>query len=160
MNHQSPDWLRKKYWDEGLLLREMAALESVGITTIHNWMKKFGIRRRNRSERFRGERSPTWKGGRIARGGYIMIWQSNHPHPSTGPYVYEHRLVVERALGRYLKPSEQVHHINGIKDDNRLENLQLINHHRQTICPRCGWPMGNIEEYVRHKKEYGRAEEE
>ena len=53
----------------------------------------------------------------------------------------EHRLVIEKALGRYLRRNEFVHHINGIRDDNRLENLELVDRHRQQICPHCGWPM-------------------
>ena len=71
--------------------------------------------------------------------GYILILDKDHPNSDTRGYVYEHRLAVSAALGRPLKPKEVVHHINGKRDDNRLENLELISgngkhtsdHHRQ-----------------------------
>lgn len=48
-----------------------------------------------------------------------------HPHADKGGRVYQHRIVMEEKIGRYLFPFETVHHINGVKNDNRIENLEL-----------------------------------
>ena len=75
-----------------------------------------------------GKNSSAWKGGRTKDGdGYVLIYKPDHPYPNSHHYVYEHRLIMEKKLGRYLTNDEVVHHINGVKDDNREENLKLIN---------------------------------
>ena len=78
----------------------------------------------------KGKRSFAWKGGRIKdKPGYVLIWMPEHPNAISGrgkSYVYEHRLVMAKHLGRPLKDGEFVHHKNGIKDDNRLENLESL----------------------------------
>jgi len=67
-----------------------------------------------------------YKSGRIINTqGYILILKPDHPFSNIDGYVREHRLVMEQHLGRYLEPSEIVHHINEIKTDNRIENLAL-----------------------------------
>ncbi len=72
------------------------------------------------------EKNPRWNNGRRTYNGYYSLLRPNHPYADHAGYVYEHRLVMEEAIGRYLKPEEQVHHINGIKIDNRIENLMLF----------------------------------
>jgi len=67
-----------------------------------------------------------WKGGIINVGGYIYIKVKDHPNKTKDGYVAEHRLVVEKSIGRYLKKHEIVHHVNENKQDNRIENLRLL----------------------------------
>ena len=68
-----------------------------------------------------------WKGGSRVNRGYVGIYMPSHPASKGNGYVLEHRLVMEKHLGRYLHRKEVVHHINGIKTDNRIENLELTN---------------------------------
>ena len=74
----------------------------------------------------KGQKPFNYKGFSIHDSGYILIKQPNHPHATYNGYVREHRLVMEKLLGRYLLPTEDIHHKNGIKIDNRIENLELI----------------------------------
>ena len=109
----------------------------VNYSVILYWAHKHGIIDENKSisvkrslkkkfpkGRF-GKNHPNWKGGKNYLNGYIRIYYPNHPNAVNG-YIFEHRLMMEKQLGRYLERNEVIHHLNGIKDDNRIENLQVI----------------------------------
>ena len=78
--------------------------------------------------------------GRIKTlGGYISILAKSHPNANKSGYVLEHRLVMEQKIGRFLESHETVHHINGVRDDNRPENLQLRQgRHGAGVVRSCG----------------------
>ena len=65
------------------------------------------------------------KTGRYVQHGYVLVKApAHHPRAKKG-WIREHILVMEDKLGRHLEAGEQVHHVNGVKDDNRPENLEL-----------------------------------
>lgn len=80
-----------------------------------------------------GVTSPGWKGGRLDARGYVRVWiapdDPAYPYATaiskSSRYMLEHRLVMSRLLRRPLTKDETVHHLNGVKNDNRPENLEL-----------------------------------
>jgi len=122
-------FLEKEYITNKKSLRTIAKEIKCRENTIRRYMIKFNISRRTASE------SNKWKNGKFKTySGYIIIHYPNHPFCNVQGYVFEHRLIMEKKLGRYLKSKEIVHHINGIKEDNRIENLMLFkNNSEHTI---------------------------
>lgn len=77
------------------------------------------------------EYMPNWKGGISRKDGYVFIYSPEHPNCNMRGYVREHRLVMEKHIGRYLDRKEIVHHKNNKKDDNKIENLELLKSHSE-----------------------------
>lgn len=75
---------------------------------------------------FSGSKNGRWKGGkRIDKDGYVLVLKKDHPFADYHGYVREHRLEMEKYLGRYLKPEENVHHVDKNKQNNKIDNLKL-----------------------------------
>lgn len=97
-----------------------------------------------------GVHNGRWNGGRFINSkGYVMVYCPTHPLRISRSYIKEHRLVMEKNIGRFLSPKEDVHHRNGIKSDNRIENLKLMSksehtklHWRQIKRRGHGGPLG------------------
>jgi hypothetical protein len=82
-----------------------------------------------------GENHQSWKGGKRKTGnlGYIRQHCPSHPLSDNQGYILEHRFIMERHIGRTLLKTEVVHHINGIRNDNRIENLMLFANNSEHI---------------------------
>lgn len=143
-DYKDKTWLNKKYLAEMFPSRKIAELCFVHKSTILRYLHNFNIPLRKSSclkGRIRPEKekekirkamkgrnsledNPNWKGGKVLADGYVFIRKSGHPHETKrGHYVKESVLIAEKALGRFLKKNEIVHHINLDKSDSKNSNL-------------------------------------
>ena len=75
----------------------------------------------------KGLNHPMWNGGiKKTVSNYNFIWNPNHPNSNSDNYVYEHVLIMSNFIGRPLKKGEIVHHIDGNRQNNNINNLQLM----------------------------------
>lgn len=129
------EWLRREYIDKERSLLDIS--KEVGLTpgAIRSQLIVMGITTRGVSMGMHlskhpmirsGEYAGNWKGGRHHHTtGYIYAYAPDHPMRTSKGYVMEHRLVMEKHIGRLLTKDEIVHHKNGDRTDNRIENLEL-----------------------------------
>ena len=120
-------YLTQKY-ENGYSMGEIA--NEIGMTAsgVRRYFEKYDIKRRTNTA-FMADPSkcPTWKGGkRITNHGYVEIYCPNHPNSNKRHCVYEHQLVVEDHIGRFISKGEVVHHIDGNKQNNNISNLLLL----------------------------------
>lgn len=89
----------------------------------------------------KGAESTSWKGGRqVDKNGYIWLRRPEHPNANSTGMIAEHRLVMADHINRPLYEWEIVHHLNGVKADNRIDNLMIVTkktHNGKVICPHC-----------------------
>jgi hypothetical protein len=116
-----------------------------GLCSAHHQQRKAGK-----------ELRPIWDGKpkpRMVAGGYIMIKDASHPNARKSGYILEHVKVMSDHLGRPLWPDENVHHINGVRDDNRIGNLELWSTSQpsgQRVEDKLLWALEIIDRYTDH----------
>lgn len=91
----------------------------------------------NKTSFQKGSKNLKWKGGKYKNWYRRTIYSPSHPRANKRGYLARYVIVMEKHLGRFLKPKEVVHHINKIKDDDRLENLMLFPNHRAHLRFHC-----------------------
>lgn len=109
----------------GQSCREMATALGCSEECVRERMVRLGIPRL--PAKARPERNVFWRGGRtVDADGYVLVKSPDHPHATKAGYVREHRLAMERELGRYLLPTEVVDHIDGDRGNNDPANLRVF----------------------------------
>lgn len=105
----------------------------------------------------KGKDNPNWKGGKVysysekkdrinGAKGYVWLKLPDHPRAYKQGYYPEHRYVMEQKLGRVLEKYEHIHHKNGLKDDNRIENLELVNAQTHNLITKLESRIRELEE--------------
>jgi len=136
--------MRDLYVEQRLSTRLCGKILKVNPTTIRAWLIRAGVKTRTVSDAKRGQKPAPHTviasvesrrrhriegkpivGYKLRYDGYVDIYIPDHPAAGKSGYVREHRLVVEKRLGRYLREDEVVHHKNGKRADNRYQNLEV-----------------------------------
>ncbi len=117
--------LRPLIEGKSLQHHKVASLLGVSEDWVQRACKRMKLTTQRRGPRA-GEKHPDWRGGRVEIKGYLFVYCPDHPSVKYGRYVAEHRLVMEQCIGRYLEPTEVVHHKDGNKLNNDPTNLELF----------------------------------
>jgi hypothetical protein len=112
-------FLEKEYVQEKKSARRIAQDLGVAYCTVYRALSRFNIAIRGSV----GENHGRWTGGRTIRNGYWIVYMPDHRRVMRGGRVYEHIIVAEKKYGRPIKRTEHIHHIDGNRLNNSLENL-------------------------------------
>jgi hypothetical protein len=119
----------------GWSAREVGRLLNISRSAVLMRMKSWQVKEHLPNGGQRGRRNGHWKGGYgVTDSGYVKVCCPDHPHKDARGYVFEHRLVMEGMLGRYLTEEEVIHHMDYDQKNNRIENLVLFPNQKAHIA--------------------------
>lgn len=129
--YSNKEWLYRQYVILGKSTIKIGKEVGVISKTIHNWVTFFGFP----INRYRGNKSHNWKGGKHKRGAaqYMKVWMPSHPRSTAVGYVNEHCLVMEKHLGRHINKGEVIHHKDLDISNNNINNLLLCKNQSEHV---------------------------
>lgn len=112
--------------------------------------KSCGCLQKEKLNQNSGKKSHRWKGGRQYTNGYVRVYLGPRNNGDRTKYILEHIKIMEEYLGRKLTNDETVHHKNGVKDDNHLDNLELWSSRHpkgQRVSDKVSWAVEILRKY-------------
>lgn len=110
------------YIEQNLSVRQIAKIIGKSHSFVSAKLKEIGVEVDDRMEALQSERNPCWKGGKTECHGYVQISSIKVSKKKKT----EHQIVMEAYIGRELRENEVVHHIDGNKKNNNINNLALL----------------------------------
>jgi len=167
--------LKKMYLTQKMSISEISKELGESKTNVFRNLKKFGIETRNRgfdrtgavlSQETKDKIAKAHLGRKLTleqrkarcngkgwyeNNGYVWVRCTGHPKERAGGYVKRANLVMENHLGRYLEDGELVHHKNHIRNDDTLENLELLNKgEHSSVTAKDRWASGELREIIKN----------
>lgn len=163
LKHVTKEEMERLHHEEEMTQSEIAAHHGVTQSAIYQAFKRLGVQARSRAEsirlaskkgRYSGDSNGMWNGGKTTMNGYVLVRAPDHHRADCRGYVREHIMVWEKANRTKLPKGWHVHHLNGIKDDNRPENLEAMTHeaHRQ-VLPKMLRRIARLESQVQRLRD-------
>ncbi len=132
------NYLKDLYLNKKYSINKISDILGITSVATRRYLKNYNIPLYTQKESAKlfcsGINNPRWNGGvHKKNNGYIEIYCPSHPYADKRGYVYEHRLVMEKHIGRYLLPEEIIHHKDLNKTNNNISNLQIVSASEHTL---------------------------